>query len=107
MQPSRRRGFLKSSLATAAWAALRPTRARAQEKTEPPPGPPRIRFAAIGLNHGHIYGQVEAVRRGGGELVAFFAKEPDLAAAFTKRYPASPWRRAKTRSSRTSPSSSW
>ena len=25
--------------------------------------------------------------RGGGELVAFFAKEPDLAAAFAKRYP--------------------
>ena len=48
---------------------------------------PTIRFSAIGLNHGHIYGQVEAVRRGGGELVSFFAQEPDLAAAFAKRYP--------------------
>ena len=25
--------------------------------------------------------------RGGGELVSFFAKEPDLAAAFAKRFP--------------------
>lgn len=47
----------------------------------------RIRFAAIGLNHGHIYGQVEAVIRGGGELASFYAKEPDLAATFAKRYP--------------------
>ena len=49
--------------------------------------PPKIKFAAIGLNHGHINGQVEAVLRGGGELVSFYAKEPDLAAAFTKRFP--------------------
>ena len=46
-----------------------------------------IRFAAIGLNHGHIYGQVETVIRGGGELVSFYAKEPELVAAFSKRYP--------------------
>lgn len=46
-----------------------------------------IRFAAIGLNHGHIYGQVETVLRGGGELVSFYAKEPELIAAFSKRYP--------------------
>lgn len=46
-----------------------------------------IRFAVIGLNHGHIYGQVEAVLRGGGELAAFYAREADLAAAFSKRYP--------------------
>lgn len=25
---------------------------------------PRMRFSAIGLNHGHIYGQVEAIVRG-------------------------------------------
>lgn len=48
---------------------------------------PLIRFAAIGLNHGHIYGQVESVLRGGGELVSFYAKEPELVAAFSKRYP--------------------
>jgi predicted dehydrogenase len=48
---------------------------------------PLIRFSAIGLNHGHINGQVETVIRGGGELVSFYAKEPDLVAAFTKRFP--------------------
>ncbi len=48
---------------------------------------PRIRFAVIGMNHGHIYGQVESIIRGGGQLVQFYAKEPDLTAAFAKRYP--------------------
>ncbi|GAA4403513.1 Gfo/Idh/MocA family oxidoreductase [Nibrella viscosa] len=47
----------------------------------------RIRFGVIGINHGHINSQVEAVRRGGGEFVSFYAKEPDLAAAFAKRFP--------------------
>lgn len=61
----------------AAIAAARPARAQRD----------RIRFAAIGMNHGHIYGQVEAVRRGGGELVSYFAAEPELAAQFGRRYP--------------------
>jgi predicted dehydrogenase len=39
------------------------------------------------MNHGHIYGQTEAVIRGGGELVSFYAKEPDLAEAYAKRFP--------------------
>ncbi|MEO8584312.1 MAG: Gfo/Idh/MocA family oxidoreductase [Flavitalea sp.] len=48
---------------------------------------PRIRFAAIGINHGHITAQIDAVKRGGGELVSFYASEPDLAAAFAKNFP--------------------
>jgi len=48
---------------------------------------PKIKFAVIGLNHGHINGQTEAVIRGGGELVSMFAKEKDLSAAFVKRFP--------------------
>ena len=48
---------------------------------------PRIRFSVIGINHDHIYSQVRAVVRGGGELVAFHAKEDDLAATFTKSFP--------------------
>ena len=48
---------------------------------------PRIRFSVIGLNHGHIYGQTNTVIRGGGELVAFHAKEDDLAAEFARRFP--------------------
>lgn len=52
-----------------------------------PAGKSLIRFSVIGLNHGHIYGQVETVIRGGGTLVSFYAREPDLIAAFSKRYP--------------------
>jgi predicted dehydrogenase len=88
-----RREFLKSSLTTAtaaaavAWPRDSSARVAPQEKPVQPVRAPRIKFAAIGLNHGHINGQCEAVIRGGGELVSFFAKEPDLAAAFTKRFP--------------------
>src|SRR5215813_3087241 len=48
---------------------------------------PRLRFSVIGINHDHINGQIDASTRGGGEFVSFYAKEPDLAAAFAKRYP--------------------
>ena len=48
---------------------------------------PPLRFAAIGLNHGHIYGQVNLLLRAGAELVSFYAKEPDLAASFSQRFP--------------------
>jgi predicted dehydrogenase len=89
-----RRAFLKSSLSTAAIAAAplvltarRGDAARAQAGPAQPAGEPRIRFAAIGMNHGHINGQCDALIRAGGELVSFYAKEPDLAAAFAKRYP--------------------
>ena len=49
---------------------------------------PKIRFSVININHNHIYGMVDAVTRGGGQLVSFYAKEPDLVAAFAKKYPA-------------------
>lgn len=48
---------------------------------------PTIRFAAIGLNHPHIYGQVDLLLRAGAELVSFYAHEPDLIAQFTQTYP--------------------
>jgi predicted dehydrogenase len=82
-----RREFLNSSLAGAAalaWTAATPS---AQGSPQPARAP-RIRFAAIGLNHGHINGQVDTVIRGGGQLVSFFAPEPDLVAAFARRFPA-------------------
>jgi len=47
----------------------------------------RIRFAVIGANHGHIYGQVSSVTRGGGELVSYYIKEPEIRDAFAKRFP--------------------
>lgn len=48
---------------------------------------PKIRFSVVGLNHGHIYSQIDTVLDAGGELYSFFAKEKDLAAAFLKKYP--------------------
>ncbi len=55
---------------------------------------PRIRFGVVGVNHSHINSMVEAVLRGGGELVSMYAQEPDLGAAFVKRFPQA--RRAAT-----------
>ncbi len=48
---------------------------------------PPVRFATIGLNHGHIYGQVNLLLRAGAELAGFFAPEPELAAKFAQAYP--------------------
>lgn len=46
-----------------------------------------MRFAVIGLNHGHIYSQVDALAAAGAELVSFFAAEEPLCAGFGARYP--------------------
>ncbi len=83
LQPNRRT-FIRSAVTTAAGLVVT---AVLPARTLSTPAPSRIKFSVIGLNHGHIYGQTEAVIRGGGELVSFYAKEADLAAAFTKRYP--------------------
>ncbi len=48
---------------------------------------PPLRFAAVGLNHGHIYGQVNLLLRAGAQFVSFYAKEPELAARFAQVYP--------------------
>ncbi|OJV12845.1 MAG: oxidoreductase [Dyadobacter sp. 50-39] len=95
-QRDNRRDFLRNSLYSAAGLAMLPQltpnaygsiKTVVAEQSFVPLMPPRIKFAVIGMNHSHIYGQVEAVTRGGGELVSFFAKEADLSAAFAKRYP--------------------
>ena len=46
-----------------------------------------LNFAAIGINHSHIYGQVECLKRAGARLVSFHAREDDLAAAFSGKFP--------------------
>jgi predicted dehydrogenase len=46
-----------------------------------------LKFAAIGINHGHIYGQVECLLREGAEFVAFHAIENELAKTFGDKYP--------------------
>jgi len=85
-----RRRFLSSSAVAAAagaWTWRRPRVAATQSPAPAPVRPARIRFGVIGLNHGHIYGQVAATIAGGGELVSYFGEEPDLASAFAKQYP--------------------
>ncbi len=104
-----RRAFLKSSLKGAGLLVVGATPAAAVDggpaptpprevtrpttpaaSASPPVGaskPPRLNFAVIGINHAHVHRQVDALTRGGGAMVAFYAKEPDLADAFAKRYP--------------------
>lgn len=84
-----RRGFLKNTIAAATGILMLP-----EVPASPIPAPyllrkgaARIRFAVIGINHGHIHSQIQMAAEGGGEFVSFFAKEPDLSAEFAKRYP--------------------
>ena len=49
--------------------------------------PGKIKFAVINIDHPHIYGMADAIKRGGGELVALYANQPDLVASFLKSYP--------------------
>lgn len=56
-------------------------------KASPPPKPEHsIKFAVIGLDHAHIYSMTTAVQRGGGELVSFYATDPQQIAAFRERF---------------------
>ncbi|MES2178702.1 MAG: Gfo/Idh/MocA family oxidoreductase [Gemmatimonadota bacterium] len=48
---------------------------------------PRIKFAVIGMDHGHISSMTAAVIRGGGEVAAIYSKDPAQKAAFARRYP--------------------
>jgi predicted dehydrogenase len=46
-----------------------------------------LRFAAIGLNHGHIALQTDILLEAGAQLVSYYAVEPELAAAYGQQYP--------------------
>ena len=46
-----------------------------------------IRFAAIGLSHNHVYGQVSVLLKAGAELVWFWGDEPDRVVEFAQRFP--------------------
>lgn len=63
---------------------------RSTTSTRPP-----VRFAAIGLNHSHVYGQIQLLLRHGGVLASAWASEPDLVAAFRKRHPQVPIARSE------------
>ncbi|HEX2486366.1 MAG TPA: Gfo/Idh/MocA family oxidoreductase [Myxococcota bacterium] len=50
------------------------------------PAPP-LRFAVIGVDHPHVFGQVAALLANGGELVAFHVAAPGQADGFARFYP--------------------
>jgi predicted dehydrogenase len=76
-----RREFLKDLAGSTAVLSILP------QTLAPRPGGTLLKFSVIGINHNHINAQVGAVIRGGGELKAVYAKEPDLLAAFVKQFP--------------------
>ncbi len=49
--------------------------------------PRPVRFAAVGLNHDHIYGQTDVLLAAGAELIAYYADEPELAQQYGRAYP--------------------
>jgi predicted dehydrogenase len=88
-----RRQFLKDSVKASGLMILSPlipkitSAATVGKQKQIITAPNRIKFAVININHSHIYGMANAINRGGGELVALYAKEPDLTAAFLKAFP--------------------
>lgn len=94
---TKRRAFIKDTIASATGMTLLPFTNRNgayQDSAGEISAPyihrhlnPVIRFAVIGLNHGHIYGQTNAMLRNGGELVSVYAKEEDLLNQFSRRFP--------------------
>jgi predicted dehydrogenase len=54
----------------------------------------KVRFSVIGINHGHIGGQVNLMLRAGAEFVSFYAPEPDLVAKFRETYAGIPLARS-------------
>ena len=65
-------------------APARSTRRIPPSRKSPPTH--KIRFAAIGLDHAHIYGMTRAIQRGGGELVSFYAQDPAQIAEYRKQF---------------------
>ncbi len=46
----------------------------------------RVRFAVVGINHGHVYGMVDHLLRAGAEFVTWYAEEAELSAAFASKF---------------------
>src|SRR5687768_9770357 len=92
-QKNLRRQFLRDSVKASGLMIMSPLiskaafAASAKKQKEIITAPNRIKFAVINIDHPHIYGMTDAIKRGGGELVALYAKQPDLTAAFLKAYP--------------------
>lgn len=89
MSRNDRRDFLLAAGLSSAALAFAPGDVQAEVLPPAPEAKPlyHIRFAVCGISHDHIHGMIEAVRRGGGELVVGWGLEPDKLAVFRKRYP--------------------
>ena len=89
MSRNGRRDFLLAAGLSSAALAFAPGDVKADVLPPSPQIKPQhhIRFAVCGMSHDHIHGMIEAVRRGGGELVAGWGQEPDKLATFAARYP--------------------
>ena len=76
-------------------SADRPSTAADQSASEAPPTRARagIRFAAVGLDHSHIYGQISGLLGQGCQLVGISSDDPDasVAAEVRSRWPDAPW----------------
>jgi predicted dehydrogenase len=58
-----------------------------QGKPQPVVKPGEFRFAAIGLDHGHIYGQCNGLTEAGADLVAVYDPDAAKVAAFVNVFP--------------------
>jgi predicted dehydrogenase len=92
-QKKYRRQFLKDSVKASGLMIMSPFISKAtfatssKKQQEIITAPNRIKFAVINIDHPHIFGMTDAIKRGGGELVALYAAQPDLTAAFLKSFP--------------------
>ncbi len=92
-QKKPRRQFLKDSVKASGLMIMSPLipkitlAATTEKQKEIITASNRIKFAVINIDHPHIYGMANAIKRGGGELVSLYAKQPDLTAAFLKSFP--------------------
>lgn len=59
-------------------------------RAKPVVEPGEFVFAAVGLDHGHIYGMCNGLREAGGQLGAVYDPDPAKVAAFVERYPDTP-----------------
>ncbi len=62
-------------------------RVRVKGKAEPVVGPGEFPFAAVGLDHGHIYGMCNGLIEAGAELRWVFDPDPAKVGAFRERFP--------------------
>lgn len=56
-------------------------------KPQPVVGPGEFQFAAVGLEHGHIYGMTNGLLEAGATLTAVWDEDPEKVAAYRRTFP--------------------